>query len=497
MEKDKVVKTFIQIKKYGPMAAVMVFVIAGYCMCSMNLVLTGIMFLFLNNILFVAEDWKNRFVFGLFHITFFTFLLGRPFIGLCKGDDWWNALNQLPKNVWFALTLVLVSLTFLFVGAFLTERILSCQKKEKTSGQNSESEFTICLRVVALCVFCVTMFFYLLKEIEPLLAIQSGEYLEYYTSFESKLPGIVHTIASFMKYSLCVFLATLPSKRRAFIPLALFEISAIPSLLVGIRNPIMLNSLFILTYYLLRDALEGNKTKKWFGKTERVLVGIATPLCLIFMGVYSSIREGKGISMKNPFALLADFFYGQGATFDALSVAYGYREGIKLLRPKNYTFGGFIDYILHGRIGQMLWHTEALPSGNNEINGIYSNSFAHNFSYVSLKEEYLKGRGRGSSYMLENYFDFGWIGVILFSLVLGILLIAVIHWFGKKLLANTVILISLTTIFFTPRAEATGWLTFILTVQFWLCMVACYLGAYICTKSKICRNILRCVKLYP
>ena len=38
-----------------------------------------------------------------------------------------------------------------------------------------------------------------------------------------------------------------------------------------------------------------------------------------------------------------------------MSIAYGYRAGIKSLEPKNYTFGGFIDYILHGNIGQKLF----------------------------------------------------------------------------------------------------------------------------------------------
>ena len=94
----------------------------------------------------------------------------------------------------------------------------------------------------------------------------------------------------------------------------------------------MLNSVFILVYYLLRDILKDEK--KWIGKLEKWFVGIMTPLVLIFMGLYSFIREGNGIQAENPFGLFLDFFKGQGVTFDAMSIAYGYRAGIKSLEPK-------------------------------------------------------------------------------------------------------------------------------------------------------------------
>ena len=143
-----------------------------------------------------------------------------------------------------------------------------------------------------------------------------------------------------------------------------------------------------------------------------------------------------------------------------------------------------------------MFGTSPLPSGNNEINGLYSNNFSHNFSYISFKKDYLEGRGRGSSYILENYFDFGYIGVIIFSLILGAVMVAAVYWFGKKVLASTIILVSLTTFFLIPRAEATGWLTFIITAQFWVCIAACYLGAYICTKSTFIRRILSKLHIY-
>lgn len=467
----------------------------GYTMGSFNVFLIGIFIIFINNIIGAIKHRETRCIFLIFHITFFTFCLGHPLIGMFTGEEWWNYSAQAQENVWFALFLLLISLGALQLGVLIAEQTYKIRFKKKEKKRiKSDSVFVQNLQFVALCMYILTMFFFLIQEVEPLLAIKPGHYLEYYSNFQSQLPNVFHTIASFMRYSLCIFLATLPSKKKAFIPLAIFELSAVPSLLLGVRNPIMLNSIFILLYYLLRDILRDEK--KWVGRFEKWTIGIMTPIVLVFMGLYSFVREGNLTQINNPFKLFLDFFKGQGVTFDAMTIAYGYRAGIENLEPKNYTFGGFIDYILHGTIGQKVFGTTALPSGNNEINGLQSNNFSHNFSYISFKEEYLEGRGRGSSYMMENYFDFGFIGVILFSLVLGAVMIMAVRWFGKKVLASTIILVSLTTFFFIPRAEATGWLTFIITAQFWVCIAACYLGAYICTKSTFIRKILSKLHIY-
>ena len=98
---------------------------------------------------------------------------------------------------------------------------------------------------------------------------------------------------------------------------------------------------------------------------------------------------------------------------------------------------------------------------------------------------------------METYVDFGYIGLILFNLILGILLVYMLKRLGRNTLLDTIFLLSLTTIFLIPRAEATGWLSFIVTAQFWACILACYLGAHICMKCKWIQNILKILHLYP
>ncbi len=459
---------------------IVIWMLAYFC-SDFNLAIAGITVAFLANLTYSIKHFREQFVFFFMQISIFTFLISRPMIGWLSGMDWWNNASQAEENVWFALSLLIVTETALFLGNLLTVYLV---KKNSNRIYNSYLEgMTAELRFISQVIFYITMLFYLVEQLEPLFVIGIGNYLSYYTDFTSQLPGIIHTIASFMKYSLCIFLATLPSKRSAMLSLILYVLSTIPSLLIGVRNPFILSLLFCLVYFLLRDYL--CDSKRWVGKCEKILIFIGTPVLLVFFTVYASFRSGLDVKVGNVFSSILDFFYGQGVSFDVLCIGYGYMLGLKILCPCNYTFGGIIDYLYRGTIGQKLFNTQPLTSYNSVFNAKNSNSLSHALSYLSLKDDYLAGRGRGSSYLLEVMTDFGWIGVIVFSLLLGSLLILMVYSFGRKILLSTLILACLQNIFFMPRAEATSWLTFIVTLQFWCCVAGCYLGAFIFNKWKI------------
>lgn len=461
----------------------------------MNMFVSGALMILFHNLLFFAEDPCKRFVYLIFTVTFSTFLLSRPIIGMFEGKMWWRTTVSSDEYVWFALIIVTVALYSLIVGAYLLEWIYKATKSflDKHKRKKGDVFFKQNLQVVSMLVFYVTFPLFLIQEIEPLIYVYERGYLSYYSEFQSQLPGILHTIASFMKISMCLFLATLPSKKRAFFVLGLYEISAIPALIIGVRNPIVLNSLFLLVYYLLRDAMSDKK--KWLGKLERILIAILTPVGLVFMSVYAYIRAGKSVGIINPFHFIMEFFQSQGVTFDVIEMSYGYVESLRL-HSVNYTFGGIIDYIYYGTIGQKIFGTEALPNVNSIENAVRSHNLSHHLSYISLKESYLRGRGWGSSYVLENYVDYGYIGVIVFGILIGSLLLFFVYYFGKNVFISTNILLALTTIFLIPRAEATGWLTFIVTLQYWICILGCYFTAYLIGKFKFIHKILVKINLY-
>lgn len=465
---------------------------------DLSWMLAAMVLMWVSNILYSVINIKERLFFFWMQITIGVFLILRPFIEALSGNEWWKVDNIDKKSFFVAVLIISISLVSMQIGAFVSSHVF-CSRPRKVVINSDLSikrrKFTDCLQVVSMVMFYITAIFFYIEGVEKVLYVHSHSYLQYYSDFVSRLPWFVSTIGAMMKYSLCIFLATFPRKRRAFCALFVFEVSGLLDLAVGMRGTIMLNSLFILIYYIVRD-IKGNK-EKWFGTIEKSIVLICTPLALVFMTAFSFIRSGLRVLNINILEMIKDFFVGQGVTFEVVARGISVMDQLPQREGRNYTFGQIIDYFVHGRLGQLVLGTEALPTGNSVINGTQSNSLSHNLSYLTKGKAYLDGEGWGSSYVLENYIDFGIIGVIILSILLGILLIWMLHYIGRHLLSDTIIFVSLLTIFYIPRAESSSWIMFIVTIQFWLCVGCCWLGAFISTKSSALQMIYSKLKIMP
>lgn len=454
----------------------------GYLIGDFNVLLCSVLVLFMSNLIYGFLQWRTHIVFIFFHLTLFIFLLSRPTISMLRGNEWWYFEVD---TIYFAINVLFATLLAFRVGAIIASCIIRQKEGQAriiTPIVHDRAGFQYTLQIISLAFFALTMVAFFIAETEKLNFMQGKVYEEYYLSFKSQLPSYVHTVAAMMKYALCIFLATFPSKKMAFVPLALYVISAIPSLLIGMRNPIVLNALFVLLYYFLRDILE--QQHRWLGKVERLGIAIMLPCAILFLSAYNYIRAGKTVSM-NVWDSIVDFFYKQGVSFDVLCRGYDAIPYLPDVISKNYTFGGIIDYLTHGTIAQKLFGATELGSQNSELVAVYGNSFAHSMSYVA-HPRYLQGEGWGSSYLLETFADWGYIGTIVFSLILGAVMIFMVSAFQRRgSLVRAIILVGFTKLFFVPRAEATGWLSFLLTAQFWLAVLFCYFCATLLADKKI------------
>jgi oligosaccharide repeat unit polymerase len=124
----------------------------------------------------------------------------------------------------------------------------------------------------------------------------------------------------------------------------------------------------------------------------------------------------------------------------------------------------------------------SLGEGNNLSKALFSNSFAHRMSYAALGQEYLNGHGLGSSYILETFADFGYLGIIVFSILMGMFLAAIIYIIKGGNTGFVFVLISLTSICFCPRDGATTWMNFLFYLHFLLPFALCCILARLCVK---------------
>lgn len=447
----------------------------GYC----ELMLIAAIEVFIANVLYSLEDVGNRILFLIFNLTFFLFLLGRPVISVFRGD-FQNYIGQ--ESFVFAFSSVFVSLLFLLLGAVLVNTF---SRPQKDTGflLKTDDKFICNLKKISLVLFFITEFFKLSVEFEKLVFMSGKKYEEFYVSVSRNLPSFFYTFAELALPALCVFLSTRPSKRQAFFPLCLYVVSGIPMLKIGARGEFVLNGVFAFTYYFLRDHLDPKYEKeKWIGKVEKISIVLGLPILVLFLAFYNYSRSNLKLENFNPFFLIVDFIYKQGVSFDILSIGYNTIPRIYNGVNKFFTFGGFIDYFKYSSISRFFSGIQDLPANNSVEKALYGNLFSHSMSYEARGKDYLNGNGWGSSYILETYADFGLIGIVMFSLFLGALLVLLTKFLKKSWFSSTVSLIIISSIFFIPRTEATGFILFLVTPQFWFVVMCCWVLAKLSIK---------------
>ena len=455
----------------------------GYWMREYNYAIIGVNFLFVASILYSYVNIRRRAIFLTFNITMWVFLISRPTISMLRGDEWWYFKAE---SVRFAVLSLYLALFFILIGAALCERILEVKgayKHEHTRDfvviEKSQSDLNSSILVISGAIFLICFACKMLIGVEKIIFMSGREYYEYYVSYQSSFPYVFNTVSMMTPYVLCVFLASMPKKRYAYIYLFMYVVSTLPNLLIGIRNDIVLALIFSFLYFYIRDYFDG--TKFWVGKFERMACVIIIPIAIVFLGAYNYIRDSAEYQ-NNAFSLITDLFYKQGVSFDVLCMGHDAIPRLPNPIGKNYTFGSIIDYLKTNIVSRTLFDIEPFPSGNSEMKALYGNEFAHSMSYV-VRDDYLDGHGYGSSFILETYADFGYIGIILFSVFIGVLCIYMLHLMKKSRMWRVIVLVALTKFFFTPRSGATEFVTFLFYVQFWVPVIAILVIARLINKK--------------
>lgn len=281
------------------------------------MLLIGTILLWINNICYSIEKFKERAYYFFFNLTFFAFLLGRPLIILLNGND----IEKVTKinyssmaDVRLAVVIMYIALIGMYFGAIsgniLKNRFFNRCKKPKTYNK---SVFLFHLKYVSLLLFAIAIIAAYIRGVEKVLFILNSSYVEYYVSFTSELPYVVYVLSTFVEPSLCLFLITYPPKKAAYKVLVLYMISTTLDLVGGERNPFVLSVIFSLIYFIYRDYI-GDK-EKWIGKFERWALILVTPIGLVLLGMMNYIRDGVSAGFSNVFEIFLDLLEKPGSYF--------------------------------------------------------------------------------------------------------------------------------------------------------------------------------------
>ncbi|MGN0570361.1 MAG: O-antigen polysaccharide polymerase Wzy family protein [Candidatus Fimenecus sp.] len=459
--------------------------IIGQITLNNDILLISLGLLLICNLFYGMEKMRERFVFFFFNCACVFFLYGRIFIDYIEMDNWqWLFTESVYRT---ALTIVYVSVFSLLIGAVFfgqfKEKKSKIQIPENTlcSKQLLYSEdFIKNIQIIVLIAYLLCVICTFIAEIEKPIALRGKSYTDYYASFESSLPGVILSLSALTKFMLCMYLATMPTKMSAFFVLGIYVFTTIPVFIVGQRNPFISAALFAVCYYLLRDFISGEKEKKWFGKFEAAAVVIALPFLFAFLSLYESIRKDIPITEISVFKSILDLFHSQGITFEVICRAINHIDELPTTNF-NYTFGSLINYFKGNGLSRLLFGFETYKIQTEEA-ALYGNNLDATISYFDLGSKYFEGAGLGSSFIIENYVDFGYIGVIIFSFLLGMLLIWFVKNFHKNVFVSYCVLVLLLQLFMVPRSSASGWLVLLIYIP------AIFIVGILCFVSYLCRK---------
>ena len=426
--------------------------------------------LIISSILYCFNNIKYYIIHLIFYITIFLFLVSRPTIDYFK----YGLINTYQEDVYrFSFLAVIVSIIGITIGGLLVSKRENKLKEEIKVLKNKR--FIDSVRKVSLSVFLFSYPFYLVRIIERLVYRLNVSYYEYYADFKSELPYFTYTLSTFVVYAMCIYLATKPNKRHSTIVLGMFVTGNVINLLIGTRNPFVLSLIFSFIYYFMR-----NQTEKgvWIGVKEKAMLYLGTPIMMLVMGFLNYARDGEGIGNMSLSELLIDFVYKQGTSFGVLARGYLYGSNLPVREFRNYTFSPIIEYITRGNLGILFGGTPFVSANNSLELALTSDRYAHNISYIVLRQDYLAGHGIGGSYVMEMYTDYGMIGLFLLSIIMGISFIFMMKSsYQSGILFFSITLLILNNLFFMPRSSFSESFFSLFTMQFWGIIIIIFVSA--------------------
>lgn len=430
------------------------------------------------NIIIAINKEKNRLSYLLFNITYFTFLLSRLVVLRIEGEPLFSGYSNLTRIlVPIYLTVGLIAIT---LGQLLYERnhqntmrsaIEINSKNEKVWEERNSS-----ILFVVLVLYYITYPLSFLDIVDKAIFVGSNSYSAYYLEYTSSLPYVLTKIGSLNRVAFVLLLCVEDRKQKLLFPCILYAITAVISLGMGQRNIFVLDVLMFIV--LIKRANE--KSLKYSGAplySKKLVVAIfaSIPVMIVFLGYWKYARAGQSFESGDIYKYFRDFFYSQGEQIGFFANTIEIKSQIWEQKVP-YTFSAIYNYFrnLFGLIGYGIYTKE---------NALYGNSLAATQFYITSPGSLVNGSGSGCCYLSELYFDFGTIGIVIGSLIIGY----VLGWLELKeersCYVNAFVALMIRSIIYIPRASYFDWLA--TPFNIWnVAIVLCVMAAVNILKKK-------------
>lgn len=398
-------------------------------------------------------NYKNNISILMFLMCFFIFLMGSYFAyeyldyteGVVLFDE--NTQNHIYLSILIALISIFFGYFFARFGA-----------DYKNNEVNKEKELLV--QSSSLILFYLSYIPYITIEFLRVIKVREIGYTGLYLENIVNLPYIITLFAYGCRIYFFIYLSTLPSKNKSRLPIILFFIYSAVSLFTGNRSTFVVNVSLIFIYYIFRSK-NSSVRDNWINERNIIFIIILVPILLYLLDLVGNIRFNNTLFEQESSSTLIDIFVKQGVSSSV--IGYGKIYNYKI-PEKIYSFGDIYEKIRFNPISVLVMGGKFI-SGNSVERAINGNSFAHIISYIVLPFGYLRGRGLGTTYIAEAYHDFGYLGIILFSFIYGVILKKCRNFENSNYFKRSIILIVLGSLLMTPRSNADDILSIFLQTE--------------------------------
>lgn len=429
--------------------------------------------LFFILIYYCVKDLNAHITLLVFLIAFFTFLMGRMVLPLFY--DISNLLFDIGGADFSKKTQVhmYVCLFLSLFSVFLGYKYVSLGNK-KPNVRFSDKQTIAKIKSYSKRIIYFSYLFALVQILEKVYVVIKNGYTALYLDYESQLPYIFILIAGWFFHAFYIFLATLPTKKEAKIPIILYLSIATISIGSGQRGSFVLGFLFVIMYLFIRNTLRPGNSP-WIGKKGIIGLLITLPALLVFLFLMVYIRSDNDSTFSTNF--LISFFYQQGVSVEVIGYTYDYEKYFPT--GKIYLLGEIVDYIKHNMFTRILFDTKVVEPQTVQ-HALEDNSLDAAITYIVKPYYYLNGGGLGGCFIAEAWKDFGYMGVCVVSCFYGLLIAKIPIWCRKNVWVSSVGLAMFNQIIFAPRAHAIKPFSIFLSVN----VLLIYVFIYIVSKQK-------------
>ena len=436
--------------------------------------LLGVMLFWLYGMIYGMLNLSKLYGYTIMNFMLFVFFLSRPSIASIYDTGWtiWN-----DGIVEEALLLVFVSEIALFTGSIILKQPDRAKRLQIGESINYDESIQRVLLIIVLITAAISTY----STVKNYMHYSALNYEEMYVSSNSMDSAWVRASVTMFPFAVFMYLATMPSKKNSLLVLTIYVALGLPTFMLGNRASLVLRIAFVVVYFFIRDYVDYSCGERWINKPLKIGFVAFVAFSIVFLGAFNYYRSGLNPNSETNIPIMLDFFYRQGTTFDTVCQGLQYKDDImKLPHSAGYTVGPIYDTVMHSTLSQAIFNTTSLGNGNSINMVMNGNSLAHKLSYIVLGEaSYLAGHGRGSSYLLETYYDGGIPFVALFSFLLGMYLTGINRLIQKgKWFVIIIVISTLSRIFYIPRASTFDFISFLFTPHFWLIMAIAMLALF-------------------